>query len=113
MLNTHELRLLMLVAHAASQQQYHWLHPDTLRDACILLQGSHFSRVPMHALQPHDWQALVQMFAALCKDMWPDSPLLRALRQDELLASLLHDHMQNCVKHGAKIIVWGDRHYSC
>ena len=111
MLNTHALRLLMLVAHAASQRQYRWLHPNMLRKACVLWQDSHLFRIPMHELRPHDWQALVQMCAALCKDVWPDSPLHRALRQDALLASLLHEHVQSCVKHAATIVIWGDRHY--
>ncbi len=111
MIDEHELRLLKMVVHAASQQAYHWLHPDTLRDACILLQGLQLRGVAMDELSLRDWHALVLMVAALCKDALPPSPLGKALQQSELLAKLLHGHIQSCARHGAKIVVWGDRLY--
>ena len=111
MMDEHELRLLKMVAHAASQQTYHWLHPDTLQDACVLLQGLQLRGVAMQELSRHDWLELVRMMAALFKDVLPRSPLGRALRQSELLAQLLHGHVQSCARHGAEVVVWGDRLY--
>ena len=111
MMDKHELRLLKMVMHAASQQAYHWLHPDTLQDACVMLQGLQWRGIAMHALSQRDWQELVLMSAALCKDVLPRSPLGKALQQSELLAQQLHNHVQSCAKHGAKIVVWGDRLY--
>ena len=111
MMDEHELRLLKMVVHAASQQVYHWLHPETLQDACVLLQGLQLRGVAMHELSQRDWQELVQMVAALCKDVLPRSPLRTALQQSEALAQSLHSHVQCCARHGAEIVVWGDRLY--
>lgn len=111
MIDEQELRLLKMVVHAASQQAYHWLHPDTLQDACALLQGLQLRGVAMHELSQQDWQELVLMVAALFKDVLPRSPLSKALQQSKLLAQQLHNHVESCAKHGAKIIVWGDRLY--
>ena len=110
-MDEHELRLLKMVVHAASQQAYHWLHPDMLQDACVLLQGLQLRGVAMQELSLNDWQELVLMMAALFKDVLPRSPLCKALRQSELLAQLLHNHVQSCARHEAEVVVWGDRLY--
>ena len=111
MMDEHELRLLKMVVHAASQQSYHWLHPDMLQDAYVLLQGLQLRGVAMQELSLNDWQELVLMMAALFKDVLPRSPLCKALRQSELLAQLLHNHVQSCARHEAEVVVWGDRLY--
>ena len=111
MMDEQELRLLKMVLHAASQQAYHWLHPDSVQEACTMLQGLHLRGRAMHELSPQDWQELVLMVAALCKEVLPCSPLRKAWREDKLLAQQLHKHVQCCAKYGAEIVVWGDRLY--
>ena len=50
MIDEQELRLLKMVLHAASQQAYHWLHPDSVQKACTMLQGLQLRGRAMHEL---------------------------------------------------------------
>lgn len=111
MTDEHELRLLKMVVHAASQQAYRWLHPDTLQDVCLPSQSSQWRGIAVHELAVQDWQELVLRVAARCRATLPHTPLSKALQQSESLAKLLHAHVQSCARHGAEIVVWGDRLY--
>ncbi len=111
MVDEQELRVLKMVVHAASQQTYCWLHPDKLQDVYTVLPGWRGHGVAMRELSCNAWQELVWMLDGRWRDMFPHSPLRRALRQHTTLAQLLHKHVQSCARRGAQIIVWGDRLY--
>ena len=171
MMDEHELRLLKLVLHAASQHAYHWVHPNSVqelesgkevaklesgKEVAKLESGKEVAKLESgkerrgkqalrseaerseagtirqglqwrgraklesgkksderseHELSCRDWQELVRVVAARCKDVLPLLPLRKALREDKLLARQLHSHVQNCAEYGAEIVVWGDRHY--